>query len=100
MYSMYYDISKYKFVRKVFLSILGYIAIAWAMTFFMFVVTSHSGEQYIDPYFPAVLMTLGFTVSWFIIYFNNYYPLIRNVYKEIELQDKYPYLYNKFIERE
>ena len=97
MYSMYHDIKTYKFVRKMFMNFLGYIGIAWAVTLFMFVAVTHSGEVYINPYFPAGLMTGGGTIGWFMFYFSNYYPMIQSVYKETELQEKYSYLYTRFM---
>lgn len=95
MYSMYYDIKTYKFVRKTSTSFLGYIVIGWITTFAMFGAT-YSTESYISPFFPAILITIGFSVGWIIIYFSHYYPMIQEVYKEVEMQDKYPFLYNRF----
>lgn len=96
MYSMYYDIRKYEFVKKNFMSFLGYVAIGWIASFAMFGITFSDGT-YINPFFPAVTMTIGFSLGWIVLYYFYYYPMIQEVYKEIEMQDKYPFLYNKFI---
>lgn len=97
MYSMYYDIKTYSFVRKIFTTFLGYIAIGWITMLAMFGV-AYPTESYTNPFFPAILITLTFSVGWVTVYYRYYYPMIQEVYKEVEMQDKYPFLYNKFTE--
>lgn len=63
MYSMYQDIKTYEFVRKMFMNFLGYIGIAWVATLLMFTTLTHSGEAYINPYFPAGIMAGGCTIG-------------------------------------
>jgi hypothetical protein len=95
IYSMYHDIAKYKFVRKSFLSFFWYIALSWITFGVMSCITNVNGVI-----IPLIVMSVGFLAGWLMYYFGNYYPMIRSVIKEVELQDKYPYLYNKFIEKE
>lgn len=95
IYSMYYDIKTYRFVRKIFTSFVGYIVIGWITMLAMFGAT-YSTEVHISPAFPIVFITLAFSMGWVTVYYLHYYPMIQEVYKEIEKQDKYPFLYNRF----
>lgn len=53
----------------------------------------------IEILIPAFLPTIAFVIIYFVQYFGYFKRLIREVYKEAELGDKYESMLNKFNRR-
>lgn len=95
MCSMCLDIKNYNFIRKTFLSFMWYIALSWIIVFAMTRIAD-SSEYFFNYFIISTVMTIGFLIGWLKVYFGVYYPIMRKAHKDMDMQDKYSFLYNKF----
>lgn len=89
IYSLYYDLKYFQFVRKAFYPMLFAIGFTWILLL-----------AFPVPILHPILGTILIIILWLILYYRHMYPYVTRLIEEVETEEKYPYFISKFNKKD